>query len=174
MANKAVIKILSENGLRVTPQRTAVLEVVMNLDTHPTAEDIIQYLRISYPHIPLGTVYKILDKFINLGIIEKVKTDGEIIRYDAVKSRHHHLYSTINNTIEDFYDDELDNILSDYFKRKNIPGFIIEDYKLQIIGKHKPGNDSQASPDKKKKFTKTRQIQQKDISTQRPQNKINK
>ena len=137
MANKTVIKILSENGLRVTPQRTAVLEVVMNLDTHPTADDIIQYLRITYPHIPIGTVYKILDKFIKLGIIEKVKTNGEIIRYDANKTRHHHLYSSENDTIEDFYDDELDKILSGYFERNEIPGFIVEDFKLQIIGKRK-------------------------------------
>ncbi len=149
MANKTVIKILSENGLRITPQRTAVLEVVLSLDTHPTADDIIQYLRISYPNIPLGTVYKILDKFIQLGIIEKVKTDGEIVRYDAINKRHHHIYSTINDTIEDFYDDELDKMLSDYFQKKKIPGFIVEDFKLQIIGKHKQKNESNSSSPKK-------------------------
>lgn len=137
MANKAVIKILVENGLKVTPQRTAVLEVVMNLHDHPTADEIVQYLRINYPHIPIGTVYKILDKFYKLGIIEKVKTDGEIIRFDAVKTRHHHLYSTDNDNIEDYYDEDLNKILTDYFKKKNIPGFIVEDFRLQIIGKHK-------------------------------------
>lgn len=137
MANKTVIKILTENGLRVTPQRTAVLEVVMNLNDHPTADEIVQYLRISYPHIPIGTVYKILDKFNKLGIIEKVKTDGEIIRFDAVKKRHHHLYSTEDDSIVDFYDDELNMILDEYFQKKEIPGFTVEDFKVQIIGKHK-------------------------------------
>ncbi len=159
MANKTVIKILSEKGLRITPQRTAVLEVVMNLDTHPTADDIIQYLRITYPNIPLGTVYKILDKFTQLGIIERVKTDGEIIRYDANKKRHHHIYSSLNNTIKDFYDDELDKILSDYFQKKKIPGFIVEDFKLQIIGKQK--NENKSSADKKN--DKKKQHQQSDF-----------
>ena len=135
MANKTVIKILTENGLKVTPQRTAVLEVIMDLNNHPTADEIVQYLRISYPHIPIGTVYKILDKFYKLGIIDKVKTDNDLIRYDPVKNRHHHLYSTNNNSIQDFYDDNLDMILNEYFKKKNIPGFIVEDFKLQIIGK---------------------------------------
>ena len=135
MANKTVIKILTDNGLKVTPQRTAVLEVIMDLNNHPTADEIVQYLRISYPHIPIGTVYKILDKFYKLGIIDKVKTDNDLIRYDPVKNRHHHLYSTNNNSIQDFYDDNLDMILNEYFKKKNIPGFIVEDFKLQIIGK---------------------------------------
>lgn len=140
MANKAVIKILTENGLKVTPQRTAVLEVIMNLHNHPTADEIVQYLRITYPHIPIGTVYKILDKFTKLGIIDKVKTDNELIRYDPVRTRHHHLYSTDNDNIQDFYDDQLDKILDEYFKKKNIPGFIVEDFKLQIIGKQKNKN----------------------------------
>jgi Fur family peroxide stress response transcriptional regulator len=135
MANKTVIKILTDNGLKVTPQRTAVLEVIMDLNNHPTADEIVQYLRISYPHIPIGTVYKILDKFFKLGIIDKVKTDNDLIRYDAVKTRHHHLYSTDKDSILDFYDEDLDNILTEYFKKKNIPGFIVQDYKLQIIGK---------------------------------------
>jgi len=135
MANKTVIKILTDNGLKVTPQRTAVLEVIMDLNNHPTADEIVQYLRISYPHIPIGTVYKILDKFFKLGIIDKVKTDNDLIRYDPVKTRHHHIYSTNNNSIQDFYDDNLDMILNEYFKKKNIPGFIVEDFKLQIIGK---------------------------------------
>ena len=137
MANKEVIKILTEKGLKVTPQRTAVLEVVMNLRNHPTADEIVQYLRITYPHIPIGTVYKILDKFHKLGIIDKVKTDNELIRYDPVKTRHHHIYSTENESIKDFYDDDLDKILSEYFEKKSIPGFIVEDFKLQIIGKQK-------------------------------------
>lgn len=135
MADQNIIRILTENGLRVTPQRTAILEAIMNLHTHPTADDIVKHLRLTYPNIPYGTVYKILDRFIKTGIVQKVKTDGDLLRYDAVKVRHHHLYSSVNDSIEDYYDEELDNILSDYFEKKKIPGFIVEDFKLQIIGK---------------------------------------
>ncbi|NLN31816.1 MAG: transcriptional repressor [Bacteroidales bacterium] len=152
MADKNIIRILTENGLRVTPQRTAILEAIMNLHTHPTADDIVQYLRSSHTNIPHGTVYKILDKFVTTGIIQKVKTDGDLLRYDAVKARHHHLYSSVNNSIEDFYDDELDKILSDYFEKKEIPGFIVEDFKLQIIGKREnnPENKRENNPGNKR------------------------
>lgn len=137
MANKEVIKILAENGLKVTPQRTAVLEVVLNLKTHPTAEDIVNYLRISYPHVPIGTVYNILDIFLKKGIVEKVKTDSDVMRFDAVKDKHHHLYCAGSMRIEDFYDAELNKILTEYFRKKRIPDFTVEDFKLQIVGKFK-------------------------------------
>jgi Fur family peroxide stress response transcriptional regulator len=137
MVNKTVIKILVENELKVTPQRTAILEVILDLHNHPTADYIADYLRLSYPHIPIGTVYKILDTFVKKGIIEKVKTEDGIMRYDPVREKHHHLFSADSERIEDYYDKDLNKILSDYFQRKKIPDFTIEDFKLQIVGKFK-------------------------------------
>jgi Fur family transcriptional regulator, peroxide stress response regulator len=135
MVNKTAVRILVEKGLKVTPQRIAVLDIILNLSNHPTAENIEEYLRISYPHVPIGTVYKILEVFIEKGIITRVKTDNDIIRYDAILEKHHHLYCSQSEQIEDFYDDNLNKILDDYFRKKQIPNFKIEDIKLQIIGK---------------------------------------
>lgn len=143
MANKEVIKILAENNLKVTPQRTAVLEVILGLENHPTADDIVDYLRLNFPHVPIGTVYKILDAFVEKGIVTKVKTDNGIIRYDAILEPHHHLYCADSDRIEDYYDDELNKILTKYFRRKRIPDFIIKDFKLQIIGKFKDQDKSE-------------------------------
>jgi len=137
MADKEVIKILAENNLKVTPQRVAVLEVIMGLENHPSAEDIVDYIRLNFPHVPLGTVYKILDAFNEKGIIQKVKTGNGIIRYDHVKEPHHHLYSEESERIEDYFDEELNKILEQYFKKKKIPDFTINDFKLQIRGKFK-------------------------------------
>jgi len=135
MADREVIKILAENNLKVTPQRIAVLEVIMGLENHPSADNIIDYIRLNFPHVPIGTVYKILDAFVGKNIIHRVKTENGILRYDAVKEPHHHLYCKDTERIEDFYDDELNNLLEDYFKKKKIPKFRISDFKLQIKGK---------------------------------------
>jgi len=135
MADKDIRQILSENELKVTPQRTAVLEVLMKLNNHPTADDITRYLRINNPDIPIGTVYKILETFVDKGIIKRVKTDNEIMRYEPKSEKHHHLYCSYSDRIEDYYDDELDGLLNDFFSRKKIPNFEIEDFKLQIVGK---------------------------------------
>lgn len=140
MANKDVIKILAEHDLKVTPQRIAVLEVILGLEHHPSAEDIVDYTRLNFPHVPIGTVYKILDTFVEKGIVKRVKTDGDTMRYDAVKEKHHHLYCTDSDRIEDYYDDDLSKILNEYFRKKKIPDFIIEDIKVHITGKFRDGN----------------------------------
>jgi Fur family peroxide stress response transcriptional regulator len=57
------------------------------------------------------------------------------MRYDAVMERHHHLYCSESDRIEDFVDPELNQIVEKYFKKKKIPYFEIEDVRLQIIGK---------------------------------------
>jgi Fur family transcriptional regulator, peroxide stress response regulator len=135
MADKEVIKILVENNLRVTPQRIAVLEVIMGLDIHPTADEIVDYIRLNFPHVPFGTVYKILDAFMKKGIVQRIKTGDGSIRFDPVKQTHHHLYCDDCDRIEDFYDDDLNKLLENYFKKKKIPNFSISSFKVQIAGK---------------------------------------
>ncbi len=127
---------LVEKGLKVTPQRMAILEAIINLNNHPTAENIIDYIRKNNPNIATATVYKVLDALIENGLIRKVKTERDIMRYDAHLEKHHHLYSTDSDRIEDYSDDELNELLEKYFEKKGIPGFKIEDIKLQIIGQY--------------------------------------
>jgi Fur family peroxide stress response transcriptional regulator len=45
------------------------------------------------------------------------------------------LYSSESDRIEDYQDEELHELLGRHFEKKGIPGFKIEDIKLQIIGK---------------------------------------
>ena len=131
-------KILKENKLKVTPQRIAVLEAFDHLNTHPTAEEISGFIRKKYPGIATGTVYKILDIMVEKQLIKKVKTDRDIMRYDAVKDLHHHLYDRYTGDIIDYFDEDLDSLLSDYFKKKKIPEFNIDEIRLQISGKRNP------------------------------------
>jgi len=126
---------LIEKGLKVTPQRIAILEAIIKLNNHPTAENIIDYIRNNHPNISTATVYKVVDALITNKIISKVKTERDVTRYDAVMESHHHLYCSESDRIEDYTDTELNEMIEKYFKNKDIPGFKIEDVKLQIIGK---------------------------------------
>lgn len=128
---------LPRHGLKITPQRVAVFEAIATLKNHPTAENIIEFIRKKNPNIAVGTVYNTLETFVEKGIITKVKTDGETMRYDATTSRHHHLYSADSRRIEDYYDDELNQWIEEYFSRKDIPGFQLEDVRVQLIGHFK-------------------------------------
>jgi Fur family transcriptional regulator, peroxide stress response regulator len=126
---------LSEKGLKVTPQRIAILEAIIKLHNHPTVDNIIDYIRNNHPNIATATVYNVLDALVANELIKKVKTEKDIMRYDAVMESHHHLYCSESDRIEDFFDADLNEMIEKYFKQKNIPDFKIEDVKLQIIGK---------------------------------------
>ena len=119
----------------MTPQRIAVLEAVVSINNHPTAEQVIIYIQNKHPNIATGTIYKILDVLTKNHIIKKVKTESDIMRYDAIEADHHHLYCAESDRIEDYFDEDLNRLLTTYFKKKEIPYFEIEDIKLQIIGK---------------------------------------
>ncbi len=135
MNKERIIAALKECGLKVTPQRIAVYDAVINLNNHPTVENITEFIQGNHPNIATGTVYKTLETLVKCGIIKKVKTDIGIMRYDAITEKHHHLYCSDSDRIEDFYDNELNEILDNYLIKKKIPNFSILDIKLQIIGK---------------------------------------
>jgi Fur family peroxide stress response transcriptional regulator len=126
--------LLSEKDLKVTPQRLIVLDAIFNLNNHPTADIIIQFVQKKNPNIAVGTIYNILDTLVEQGIISRVKTDRDKMRYDPILTNHHHLYCYESDRIEDYFDEELNELLEDYFSRKTIPGFNIRDVKLQILG----------------------------------------
>lgn len=127
--------LLKENGLKVTPQRVAIFEAIVSLNNHPTAENIIDYIRREHPNISVGTVYKVLDSLVERQLLKRVKTEKDIMRYDAVLSHHHHLYCAETDRIEDYEDDRLNELINAYFKKNKIKNFRIHDIKLQITGR---------------------------------------
>jgi Fur family peroxide stress response transcriptional regulator len=125
-------------GLKVTPQRLAVLKAIDELHNHPTVEAIAEYVRQTHPHVAVGTIYKVLDTLVEKELVKRVKTESDSMRYDGILEQHHHLYCAESDRIEDYADHDLDTMLMEYFRRKNIPGFKIEEIKLQIKGHFMP------------------------------------
>jgi Fur family peroxide stress response transcriptional regulator len=111
-----------------------VLEALRNLRTHPTADDIINYVKNEHPEYSVGTVYNTLETFTEKGLIKKIKTEKDVMRYDGFTDKHYHLYSKRSEKIEDYYDQELTRMIERYFKSKKIDGFKIEDIQIQING----------------------------------------
>ncbi|SCD21598.1 Ferric uptake regulator(Fur) [Proteiniphilum saccharofermentans] len=131
----AIREKLKNKGLKITPQRISVLEALYALQDHPAAEQIIDFVRKKNPNIATGTVYKTLDTLVKNGVVTKFRTEGEAARYDCILTHHHHLFSSDNDHIEDYENEELDRLLSDFFKAHSIPNFEIKSIKLQIKGR---------------------------------------
>ncbi len=125
---------LKEKGLKITPQRVAIYEAIVKSKNHPTAENVIEYIKANHPNISVGTVYKVLDSLVENELLKKVKTEKDIMRYDAVLSNHHHLYCSQTDRIEDYDDEKLNKLINEYFKKNKIKNFKVQDIKLQITG----------------------------------------
>lgn len=132
---KNIQEVLKEKDLKVTPQRIGVLEAIYTLRNHPTAEQIIDFIHKKNPSIAIGTVYKTLDTFVKHGVVNKILTEGEVMRYDGILKHHHHLHSEDNDEIRDYINDELDEILRAYFEKNAIEDYQINSITLHISGK---------------------------------------
>jgi Fur family peroxide stress response transcriptional regulator len=125
---------ISAKGLKVTPQRMRVMDAIYMLDNHPTADNIIAYVRKTDPNIGSGTVYKVLETLVENNLIKKVKTEKDVMRYDGILENHHHLYCIQCDYIEDYKNEKLDSLLKDFFRENEIENFSIEEIKLNISG----------------------------------------
>jgi Fur family peroxide stress response transcriptional regulator len=121
-------------GLKVTPQRITVLRLIRK-GNHPTAEYLFEKVKEKYASISSGTIYHILDAFVERGVIKKVYTHGGVMRYDGIVKKHHHLHEEGTNRIEDYFDDELFRLIKEYFKNKPVNGFELTDIKIKLLGK---------------------------------------
>ncbi len=89
--DKDFISTLRDHGLQVTYQRLAIYQTLYSSREHPSAEVVYQQVKKRFAMISLGTVYKTLEKFYDVGLIEKVGPITEVARYDANTGPHHHM-----------------------------------------------------------------------------------
>ncbi|UII23076.1 Fur family transcriptional regulator [Fulvivirga ligni] len=125
---------ISDSGLKVTHQRTVILEAVHVMNSHPSVEQIYDYVKQSCPSISLGTVYKTAETFVEKGLIAKVSTHEGQMRYDPKLDNHGHIYCANTSEIIDYYDEELNDVIINFFKKKKVSNLKIKNITLQING----------------------------------------
>ena len=87
-----IIRKLSKQGYRLTPQRMMILEAVERADSHISAEEIYTQILARYPHLNISTVYRTLELLKELGLVTETDLGDGRVRYHSMKKgRHHHL-----------------------------------------------------------------------------------
>ena len=107
---KEIAQILREKGLKVTPQRIAVYNMLMNTYEHPNAEMIYKTLEPTNPTMSLATVYKTLDFFKQLGLVQELNVGEPSSRYDAVVQSHPHTVCKVCGKVEDLHMEQLTEV----------------------------------------------------------------
>ncbi len=77
-------------GLKLTPQRLAVYKELVSRNDHPSAEELYEDLKGKIEGISLTTVYRTLASLEKAGLVARVPTLKDKVRYDARVEPHSH------------------------------------------------------------------------------------
>jgi Fe2+ or Zn2+ uptake regulation protein len=91
MTESQLIERLRERGQRVTSQRLLLHRVLVELDRHVAAEEVLRASESRLPNLSLPTVYATLDLLEELGAVRRLVTPGGAALYDPRAEDHHHL-----------------------------------------------------------------------------------
>lgn len=103
-------ELLKSKGLKVTPQRLAIFNILSNTTCHPSAETIYKALQETHPTMSLATVYKTLDSFKKNGLVQELNVGEDSFRYDCTISSHPHIICVECRSVSDMESQTLQNI----------------------------------------------------------------
>ena len=111
MEQKELFDLLHKTGLRVTPQRIAICELLLTAKDHPTASEIYGQLKSLYPSMSLATVYNTLDILVQMGLINALCSVGDdMAHFDANLKPHINLACNQCHRITDFDSDQVGDL----------------------------------------------------------------
>ena len=131
--------LLREKGLKVTPQRLAVLSALFQeTDSHLTAEEIYHIVKAESPDIGLATVYRTIQTLLELKIIDRIYLGDGYVRYEPGhvyetedSHHHHHLICVKCGRVRSFQGD----LLEEFEKKiEEKTGFRIQDHDVKLYG----------------------------------------
>lgn len=122
---------LKNTGVRMTPQRHAILEYLLNSMSHPTADEIYKALETRFPSMSVATVYNNLKVFIEAGLVKELTYGDQSSRFDADMSDHYHAVCDVCGKMVDFDYPALHEA-EETAARKT--GFQIRGHRLEVHG----------------------------------------
>ena len=128
---KGALDALKNRGVRITPQRHAILEYLISSESHPTADDIYKALEGDFPNMSVATVYNNLRVFRNAGLIKELTYGDASSRFDFVTSHHYHVICEKCGKIVDFLYPGLDEV---EHLASHVTGFKVENHRMEIYG----------------------------------------
>ena len=92
---------LGTTGLRLTPQRQQVYDVLLQKRDHPTAEEVFIRAKRAMPEISHATVYNCLDALVKCGLARQVQLERGATRFCPNMTEHGHFHCSACGTIYD-------------------------------------------------------------------------
>jgi len=126
--------VLKNKGMKYTEQRAVILQILLNMDDHLNAEEVLDIVKSKYPEQKIGiaTIYRTLNFLEEVNLISSISFGKEGKKYEGNSDKHHdHIICTECGKIVEFLDEEIEK------KQEEIAlkhGFTITDHTMQIFG----------------------------------------
>jgi Fur family ferric uptake transcriptional regulator len=102
IARERLTEYLSQQGLKHTRQRVAILEAFLQAGGHMTSEELYERVRPEHPEIGAATVYRTLKLFCDAGIAHPSHFRAGVTLYEYRSGHHDHLICVSCGTIVEF------------------------------------------------------------------------
>lgn len=122
---------LKRRGVRMTPQRHAILSYLFDHMSHPTADEIYKALSDRFPSMSVATVYNNLRLLKDAKLVKELTYGDASSRFDADITEHYHVICKSCGKIVDFAYPCLNEVEELASKRT---GFQIESHRMEVYG----------------------------------------
>ena len=127
-----LLKKCNDAGIRMTAQRSLIIETLIGSDDHPDADQVYRRAVERDQSVSLPTVYRTLNLLDDAGIIKKINMNDGKARFESVREDHDHLIDADNGHIHEFYNQELKKMLESIAEKM---GYEVIDHRIEIVGR---------------------------------------
>jgi len=131
-AKERFLEFLQGKALRMTDQRTAIIDTVFSTDQHFTAEQLLEWARRRDPSVSRATVYRTLPLLTESGLVQEMDFGKDYKYYDPNYAEHPHHSHLICNDCERIVEFESEKIEKLECEISRKLGFSIQSQRLQI------------------------------------------
>lgn len=121
-----------EKGLKLTPQRMAIFNILAAADQHLTVDDIYKKASVEYPMLSPATVYRNMEQLVEAGLLTHLDLGGPSMRYDTNLEEHHHFVCDRCGKVTDVYLKELGYEVDP--EKSHIDGVRMDSQRLYLHG----------------------------------------
>jgi Fur family transcriptional regulator, ferric uptake regulator len=124
---------LKANRLRMTPERRAVLETILDREGHFDAEELLQFTRRRNKRVSRATLYRTLEHLRLAGLVKMHRFGSGHALFEHVYGRKHHDHMVCNNcgTVIEFVNEEIERLQNEVCREHR---FHATSHVMQIFG----------------------------------------
>ena len=124
---------VSKKRLKMTPQRSHILDVFLTTEGHLTAEELYRKVKEANPAIGQATVYRTVKLLADSGLAKEVEFGDGVVRYELKygQSHHDHLICERCGRNVEVVDADIEKLQEEVAARH---GFVLTGHKLYLYG----------------------------------------